>query len=111
MDEQQARLDGVGALGPIEGEGDGSSHVGSPSGYDDNTGGWEAESWIEGEISPWLTARLSLCDPCPREKQDSRDGHVIAADRNSELWVDGLIPAAHEGSPGGESVFSEAPQL
>src|ERR1700733_376292 len=32
VNQQQARLDGVGALGSIEGESDGSGHVGSPSG-------------------------------------------------------------------------------
>ena len=43
VNEQQARLDGVGALVSIDGKGDGSCHDRSPSGYDDNTRGrWEA---------------------------------------------------------------------
>ena len=37
VNQQQARLDGVGALLSIEGKSDGSCHVESTSGYDDNT--------------------------------------------------------------------------
>ncbi len=54
VNQQQARLDGVGALGSVDGESDGSSHDGSPSGYDDNTSGREAAGRLPSRSSPLL---------------------------------------------------------